>query len=71
MRELSDRDRLAISRRRINVSTSGVVPGIERCGREFRAKLLSSVHAARDELRERIMPLTRHDPLAELMGATG
>jgi 23S rRNA (adenine2503-C2)-methyltransferase len=69
VRVLSDRDGLAISRRRITVSTSGVVPAIERCGRELGVNLAISLHAARDELRERIMPLNRRFPLAELMRA--
>lgn len=69
VRVLSDRDGLAISRRRITVSTSGVVPAIERCGRELGVNLAISLHAARDELRERIMPLNRRYPLADLMRA--
>lgn len=69
VRVLSDRDGIALSRRRITVSTSGVVPEIERCGRELGVNLGISLHAARDELRERIMPLNRRYPLAELMRA--
>lgn len=69
VRVLSDRDGLAISRRRITVSTSGVAPGIERCGGELGVNLGISLHAARDELRERILPLNRRYPLAELMRA--
>jgi len=69
VRVISDREGIAISRRRITVSTSGVVPAMERCGRELGGNLAVSLHAARDELRDRILPLNRRYPLAELMRA--
>ncbi len=69
VRTLSDREGLAISRRRITVSTSGVAPAMERCGRELGVPLAVSLHAARDELRDRLMPVNRRHPLAALMRA--
>jgi 23S rRNA (adenine2503-C2)-methyltransferase len=59
-----------LSWRRITVSTAGVVPGIEAMARwPRRPNLAISLHGASDELRERIMPINRRYPLAELMGA--
>ncbi len=60
---------LAIGRRRVTVSTSGVVPEIARIGDRSNAMLAISLHAANDELREKIMPINRKYPLAELMQA--
>ncbi len=69
VRTISDRDGIAISRRRITVSTAGVVPAIGRCGRELGVNLGVSLHAPRDELRDRLVPVNRCYPLAELMKA--
>ena len=66
---LSDETGLSIGRRRITVSTSGVVPDIARMGEATNAMLAISLHAANDELREKIMPINRKYPLAELMEA--
>jgi len=66
---LSDGEGLALSRRRITLSTSGVVPMIERCGREMGVNLAVSLHAATDEVRSEIMPINRKYPLAQLMAA--
>lgn len=66
---LSDETGLSIGRRRITVSTSGVVPDIGRMGEATNAMLAISLHAANDELREKIMPINRKYPLAELMDA--
>jgi len=66
---LSDGEGLALSRRRITLSTSGVVPMIERCGREMGVNLAVSLHAATDEVRSDIMPINRKYPLAQLMAA--
>ncbi len=66
---IADGDGLAISRRRITLSTSGVVPMIERVGREIGAMLAVSLHAVRDELRDRLVPLNRKYPIAELLEA--
>ena len=61
---------LGISARHITLSTVGVVPGIRRlAGEELPVNLAVSLHAARDELRERIVPLNRRYPLSVLMGA--
>jgi 23S rRNA (adenine2503-C2)-methyltransferase len=61
---------LGISARRITVSTVGVVPGIRRLSKEaLPVNLAVSLHAARDELRNRIVPLNRRYPLSVLMSA--
>lgn len=60
----------AISPSRINVSTAGVIPGIERLGRELPAvNLAVSLNAPEDGLRSRLMPINRRYPLADLMAA--
>ena len=60
---------LAISKRRITLSTAGVVPNIARCGAEIGVMLAISLHAVRDELRDRLVPLNRKYPLAALLDA--
>jgi 23S rRNA (adenine2503-C2)-methyltransferase len=62
-------DGLMIGRRRITVSTSGVVPDIIPLGARTSAMLAISLHAANDELREQIMPINRKYPLAQLKEA--
>jgi 23S rRNA (adenine2503-C2)-methyltransferase len=58
------------STRRITVSTAGLVPGIERLGREeFQVNLAVSLNATTDEIRSRIMPINKRYPLAALLGA--
>jgi len=66
---MSDQEGLALSRRRITVSTSGVVPQIERLGLEANAMLAISLHAVRDELRNELVPLNRKYPIAQLLDA--
>jgi len=66
---LADGDGLAVSRRRITLSTAGVVPMIERCGREMGVNLAVSLHAATDEVRSAIMPINKKYPLDQLMAA--
>lgn len=66
---ICDREGLGIGRRRITVSTSGVVPEIGPMGERTKAMLAISLHAANDELREKIMPINRKYPLKELMQA--
>lgn len=66
---MSDETGLSIGRRRVTVSTSGVVPDIGPMGQRSGAMLAISLHAANDELREQIMPINRKYPLAELMQA--
>ncbi len=60
---------LGISPRRITVSTVGLVPQLERLVTETNVNIAVSLSAARDELRDRLMPVNRRYPLAELMGA--
>ncbi|MGH7095747.1 MAG: 23S rRNA (adenine(2503)-C(2))-methyltransferase RlmN, partial [Stellaceae bacterium] len=64
-----DHEGLAISRRKITLSTAGVVPMIARCGAELGVNLAISLHAVTDELRDRLVPLNRKYPIAELLAA--
>ncbi|GLR81134.1 23S rRNA (adenine(2503)-C(2))-methyltransferase RlmN [Azospirillum oryzae] len=64
-----DGDGISISKRRITLSTSGVVPMMERCGEELNVNLAVSLHAVTDELRDIIMPINRKYPLRDLMEA--
>ncbi|ANC92430.1 23S rRNA (adenine(2503)-C(2))-methyltransferase RlmN [Azospirillum humicireducens] len=64
-----DGDGISISKRRITLSTSGVVPMMERCGQELNVNLAVSLHAVTDELRNLIMPINRKYPLRDLMEA--
>ena len=64
-----DGEGLALSRRKITLSTSGVVPMIRRCGEEIGCNLAISLHAVTDELRDRLVPLNKKYPLAELLQA--
>ncbi len=66
---ICDPEGLGIGRRRITVSTSGVVPEIGPMGTRTKAMLAISLHAANDELREQIMPINRKYPLKDLMQA--
>lgn len=66
---ICDPEGLGIGRRRITVSTSGVVPEIGPMGERTKAMLAISLHAANDELRTQIMPINKKYPLAELMQA--
>jgi len=66
---MSDGDGLALSKRRITLSTSGVVPMIARTGEEMGVMLAISLHAVTDELRDVLVPINRKYPIAELMEA--
>ena len=66
---VSDGEGIALSRRRITLSTSGVVPNIARMGEETGVMLAISLHAVRDELRNELVPLNRKYPIAELLDA--
>jgi 23S rRNA (adenine2503-C2)-methyltransferase len=66
---VADGDGLSISKRRITLSTSGVVPNIARAGAEIGAMLAVSLHAVTDELRNELVPLNRKYPIAELLAA--
>jgi 23S rRNA (adenine2503-C2)-methyltransferase len=69
MAVVGDGEGLALSRRRITLSTSGVVPEIPRWGEEAGTMLAISLHAVRDELRDQLVPINRKYPIAELMAA--
>jgi 23S rRNA (adenine2503-C2)-methyltransferase len=64
-----DGDGIAISRRRITLSTSGIVPEIERVGREIGCLLAISFHATTDDVRDRLVPINRKYKIADLLAA--
>jgi 23S rRNA (adenine2503-C2)-methyltransferase len=66
---VADSAGLAISKRKITLSTSGVVPNIARAGAEIGVMLAVSLHATNDELRNELVPLNRKYPIAELLDA--
>ena len=66
---VADGEGLSISKRRITLSTSGVVPNMARTGAEIGCMLAVSLHAVTDELRNTLVPLNRKYPLAELLDA--
>jgi 23S rRNA (adenine2503-C2)-methyltransferase len=66
---VADGDGLALSRRRITLSTAGVVPMIKRAGEEIGSSLAISLHAARDEVRDIIVPLNKKYPITGLLQA--
>jgi len=65
----ADGEGIGISKRRITLSTSGVVPNIPRAGAEIGCMLAVSLHAVTDELRNRLVPLNRKYPIKDLLGA--
>ena len=65
----SDGEGLSLSKRRITLSTSGVVPNIARTGAEIGCMLAISLHAVRDDLRNELVPLNRKYPIRELLDA--
>ncbi|WP_085025726.1 23S rRNA (adenine(2503)-C(2))-methyltransferase RlmN [Ensifer aridi] len=65
----SDGDGLSLSKRRITLSTSGIVPEIYRTGEEIGVMLAISLHAVKDELRDMLVPINKKYPLKELMEA--
>ena len=69
MQIATDGDGIAISKRKITLSTAGVVPMMARCGEEIGVNLAVSLHAVTDELRDRIVPLNKKYPLKALMDA--
>ncbi|MEZ5844985.1 MAG: 23S rRNA (adenine(2503)-C(2))-methyltransferase RlmN [Hyphomicrobiaceae bacterium] len=66
---ISDGEGISISRRRITLSTSGVVPEIVRWGDEAGTMLAISLHATHDRLRDELVPINKRYPIAELMAA--
>jgi 23S rRNA (adenine2503-C2)-methyltransferase len=69
MKIAMDHEGIGLSRRRITLSTSGVVPMMDRAGAELGVNLAVSLHAVRDELRDELVPLNRKYPIAELLAA--
>ena len=66
---ISDNEGIALSRRRITVSTSGVVPQIGPLGEEMGTMLAISLHAVRDDLRNELVPLNKKYPIKDLLEA--
>ncbi len=66
---ISDDQGISIGKRRITVSTSGVVPMIEPLGNDVGAMLAISLHATRDDLRDELVPLNKKYPIKELLDA--
>jgi len=69
MRIMLDDNGYGLSRRRVTLSTSGIVPAIDRLAAELPVALAVSLHAPEDELRDRLVPINRKYPLKELMAA--
>jgi len=66
---VADGDALALSKRRVTLSTAGVVPMIKRAGEEIGSALAISLHAVRDDIRDVLVPLNKKYPLKELLDA--
>jgi 23S rRNA (adenine2503-C2)-methyltransferase len=66
---LTDGDGLSLSKRRVTVSTSGVVPELARLGAECGTMLAVSLHATNDALRDKLVPLNKKYPIRELLQA--
>lgn len=66
---IMDPEGIAMSKRRITLSTAGVVPQIEVCGRELGVNLAISLHAVTDELRDTLVPINKKWPISELLKA--
>ncbi len=69
LRIAMDHEGIGLSRRRITLSTSGVVPMMDRCGAELGVGLAVSLHAVTNDLRDEIVPLNRKYPIEELIAA--
>jgi 23S rRNA (adenine2503-C2)-methyltransferase len=66
---VTDGDAIALSKRRVTLSTAGVVPMIPRAGHEIGSGLAISLHAVTDAVRDQIVPINRKYPIAELLEA--
>jgi 23S rRNA (adenine2503-C2)-methyltransferase len=66
---IADGDSLALSKRRVTLSTAGVVPMIPRAGAEIGSSLAISLHAVRDDIRDVLVPINKKYPIAELLDA--
>lgn len=64
-----DSEGIQLSRRRITLSTSGVVPMMQKCGEELDINLAISLHAVRDDLRDVLVPINKKYPIRELLQA--
>jgi 23S rRNA (adenine2503-C2)-methyltransferase len=69
LRIVMDHEGLSISKRKITLSTSGIVPMIGRCGAELGVNLAISLHAVTDALRDELVPINKKYPIAELLEA--
>jgi 23S rRNA (adenine2503-C2)-methyltransferase len=69
LRIIMDGEGLGISKRKITLSTAGVVPMMKRCGEELGVNLAVSLHAVNDEVRDQIVPINKKYPIAELLQA--
>lgn len=69
MKLAMDDDGLSFSRRKITLSTSGLVPEIKKCGDEINVMLAISLHAVRDDLRDILVPINKKYKIAELLDA--
>ena len=69
LRIIMDGEGIALSKRRITLSTAGVVPMMARCGEELGVNLAVSLHAATDELRDKLVPINKKYPIAQLLQA--
>ena len=69
LRIVMDHEGIGLSRRRITLSTSGVVPMMDRCGAELGVGLAVSLHAVTNDLRDEIVPLNRKYPIEDLIAA--
>jgi 23S rRNA (adenine2503-C2)-methyltransferase len=69
LRIIMDGEGIALSKRRITLSTSGVVPLMDRCGDDLGVNLAVSFHAVTDELRDVLVPINKKHPIKELLAA--
>ena len=69
LRIFMDHEGISLSRRRITLSTAGVVPMIRRLGEELAVNLAVSLHAVRDDLRDELVPINKKYPIGELLQA--
>lgn len=70
LKTMTDENFLALSPKRITVSTSGLIPRIKELGEQISVNLAVSLNAPRDELRDEIMPINRKYPIKELIKAS-
>ncbi|WP_334128044.1 23S rRNA (adenine(2503)-C(2))-methyltransferase RlmN [Sneathiella sp.] len=69
LRIIMDGEGISLSKRRITLSTSGVVPKIRQCGEELGVNLAISLHAVTDEVRDILVPINKRYPIKELLQA--